>query len=654
MEALAGLSASPTSLPLPDLDPTTQTAMNHQLAGLENAAQGPLWHLPIDDPRCVNDSCLAFVYGYWRDQARYANYRFPLYAQWTVCFYAVVVVLFTALYARRRLDDQGRNVRLRERLVSYWRGFAYRRPAGSVGEWLDVSYGQLLLFTLASVFLLVLPFFQGYYLRDLFRFGSPPLSVRCAFIISALLPVMIALAGKVNVVTMLTGISYAKLNVWHRYVGYAVYALSVVHMVPHFISPVREGGLHELYLLLRDKKRELSGSVLQFIFTLLILTSIPALRSRMYEVFKAVHIALALAFFAFLTWHITGEYLTPDYLYATLAILALNFVARAVYRNRHITPPRSFLAGYPATLEPLPGNMTRVSIPPPASMTWSPGQHIFLTLPSHSRLQAHPFTIASLPSPSSASHELTLLIRARGGFTAHLAQLARAPTLDGLPSTRVWLDGPYGDYLPSLERAFRGVVCVAGGSGVTAVLPWVGHVARRMREGGCRARGVTLVWSVREVGWVRWVEREVGIMGGSAEVEREVGSRSSSISVGAGEKTEKDPVVGVHPAERGRVRLCIFVTSRSVSDAEIKSAAAGLARLAGGEDAGVRVEVSRGRPEYAALLPGLLEEGGRNVVLACGPPGQKVAVANEVARMQGLVREGRVKEVRLHTETFGW
>ena len=66
----------------------------------------------------------------------------------------------------------------------------------------------------------------------------------------ALTPIIFALAGKVNLVTLLTGIGYEKLNVIHRWISYLCFALAVVHTVPFIVAPLREGGakaLHEQY-----------------------------------------------------------------------------------------------------------------------------------------------------------------------------------------------------------------------------------------------------------------------------------------------------------------------------------------------------------------------------------------------------------------------
>jgi hypothetical protein len=196
-----------------------------------NDTHNPFWHLPLSDPKCMNASCEAFIIGFNDSQLRYSNTLFLNYGFWTVYFYAALVGIFTFIHFKHRIADLNNKKHLREKAVGIWRSFTYRRLYGWLGDQLDVSYGILVLLAAATIFLSVMPFYAGFYLREEFRFGSPPLSVRCAMVISALTPIMIALAGKMNMITLLTGVSYAKLNIWHRFVGYAVFALAIVHTV---------------------------------------------------------------------------------------------------------------------------------------------------------------------------------------------------------------------------------------------------------------------------------------------------------------------------------------------------------------------------------------------------------------------------------------
>jgi hypothetical protein len=209
----------------------TSTGLADASPRVTDLSSNPLWNLPADDPRCTNGSCLAYIYGWLEDQDRYNSDQFKLFAQWTTYFYCTVVALFAVIFFTRLMGDKGKGTRLKERCLACWRMFFYRRLSGKMGQRVDLSYGQLSLLVIATIFLAFLPFYQGYYLRALFRYGSPPLSVRCAMVISGLLPILMALAGKVNIVTLLTGISYAKLNLYHRYVAFMIYGLTIIHLV---------------------------------------------------------------------------------------------------------------------------------------------------------------------------------------------------------------------------------------------------------------------------------------------------------------------------------------------------------------------------------------------------------------------------------------
>ena len=183
----------------------------------------------------MNASCQAFVAGYNASQERYSNAQFLEFGLWTVFFWISLVGIFILMHVRHRVTDMRWGRTIHERCLGCWRYVTYRRLSSKLGEHLDLSYGILVLLALATIFLSVLPFYQGFLLREKFRYGSPPVSVRCAMIISALTPIMMLLAGKMNLITILTGISYAKLNVWHRFIGYAIFALAIVHTVcsPH-------------------------------------------------------------------------------------------------------------------------------------------------------------------------------------------------------------------------------------------------------------------------------------------------------------------------------------------------------------------------------------------------------------------------------------
>ena len=101
----------------------------------------------------------------------------------------------------------------------------------------------MILFFLATfVFFVTATFAVQPYYRDNRGYGSPPLAIRTGLMAVACTPILVALAGKANIVTLLTGFGHEKLNVIHRYVGWMCFFLSIVHTLPFIVAPLGDGG----------------------------------------------------------------------------------------------------------------------------------------------------------------------------------------------------------------------------------------------------------------------------------------------------------------------------------------------------------------------------------------------------------------------------
>lgn len=307
-----------------------------------------------------------------------------------------------------------------------------------------------------------------------------------------------------------------------------------------------------------------------------------------------------------------------------------NFIARMIYRNRVPISMNEFVHGFPTELEVLPGNVTRVLVHCPQQFRWQPGQHCFISIPGISMMQSHPFTIASLSWQNSrhGRNDVILLIRALRGFTKSLAQLATNHKMSNQSvdrftaiaeaqklriTTRAWIDGPYGDVHPALDQQYHGIICVAGGSGVTASLPWVSHIAHRMRSAAhgsinpCKTRSVHLVWSIRSLDWIKWAEREL------CDALHDIMMANQPYQ----EESKLDEIMPIKPEKpKGRLKITIFVTAREVGEAEMYAAGLDLLLAAGVDvdDQYVQVEIVRRRPNYIGLLPNMMDKK-RNIVL---------------------------------------
>ena len=157
---------------------------------------------------------------------------------------------------------------------------------------------------------------------------------------------------------------------------------------------------------------------------------------------------------------------------------------------------------------------------------------------------------------------------------------------------------------------------MAGGSGVTASLPWLVYLAVKMRsaahnetplhENSCKTRSIHLIWSIRSVHWIRWAEREL------SEALHEVAKANTSFP---------DPMKRVdesHGSNRPncRLRISIFVTAGNTNEADLKITGRNLLLSAGVSmnNEHAQVGVFCGRPDYMNAIPEMME-AKRNIVL---------------------------------------
>ncbi|KAI0780844.1 hypothetical protein BD413DRAFT_463706 [Trametes elegans] len=197
-------------------------------------------------------------------------------------------------------------------------------------------------------------------------------------------------------------------------------------------------------------------------------------------------------------------------------------------------PPAGF-----AHAELLPGHTVRLRIVTPGYLSWAPGQHFLISVPSITRFTTHPFTAASIcdeQNPLPDGRVLVFLIRAKNGWTKDLWDTVALMTAQGqhfqkgesvprceIPRRGVLLracvDGPYGSSARASWGDYSSILIVAGGSGVSYALSVLQYVCLCLagREGrflggkgggvgkpGYKTTRVRFVWLVREFGHVQW------------------------------------------------------------------------------------------------------------------------------------------------------
>ena len=222
-----------------------------------------LQNASIHDPACIKagDACPAFLTAHNLSQKQVSYYHQFDYGHYVSWYLLATLGIAMAFYGygkwaeSRRIESspssKGIAARSLNKLKAMVRYVSYRRIPGTVSDQIGMpSAGITILILLFTLYCLILSFAVRPYYRAHRGYGSPPLAIRTGLMATALTPWIVALSGKANLITMLTGIGHEKLNVFHRWVARICLGLSVIHTVPFIVAPLKDGGyaaLHKQY-----------------------------------------------------------------------------------------------------------------------------------------------------------------------------------------------------------------------------------------------------------------------------------------------------------------------------------------------------------------------------------------------------------------------
>ncbi|PWO00188.1 hypothetical protein FA09DRAFT_328291 [Tilletiopsis washingtonensis] len=467
-----------------------------------------------------------------------------------------------------------------------------------------------------------------------------PWSDRVGVLAFALTPFSVLLATRESLLSLATGVPYQHFNFLHRWLGHIIFVQSALHTIGWTIIEVR------LYQPQPSVAREwirqrymIWGVVAMILLLLLWVLALPVvIRRTGYEFFRKAHYVLAMVYIGACWghWAQLNCFLIPG--------LALWFVDRAVRLGRSallhynfLSPEstRMGLAAAQASITRFPGSgsegdVLRLEFEHP-QQPWRVGQHFFLCFPELSLWQSHPFTPVSVPRLEDGHTRHAYILRAKAGQTKALAALAERKLSAGPDAkTAVVLTGPYGrDVTADIKRS-ENVLCVAGGTGITYVLPALLALARRRHSGGGASGALQLVWVVRRHTDAAWVEPELQELRQYGDVEVCVCATRDETSTGTS-------VAALLPSskESAELELSDKASGTSLSHE-------GVAEMALGSNA-----QAQRRPDVAALVRAFAarQAAGASVVLASGPGEMLsdvragVAASNDAARVwQGDVR----------------
>lgn len=368
----------------------------------------------------------------------------------------------------------------------------------------------------------------------------------------------------------------------------------------------------------------------------LVTLSIPWVRHRMYEAFYFLHIIIAVLFVILCFWHFDNIMDSWYYLWATLGIWGFSWLARVFAKNSAISYGRAF----PTTVSVISDKLMALDIFVPRSLTWQPGQHVFLRCQALGSIHNHPFTIASVSEEGGKEdyHTIRLLARTRSGFTRTFAQRMSQNTAW---SPHVTVDGPYGTTLPSLARNFDHALLAAGGSGISFVLPWLKHLVLSADN---KITTVKLVWAVADARELETMQEDF------KQVARAAQAKGMRLLLDV-YMTRSAKAVDTCCAVPGQEEVA---DQKALEEITTMSVTSDVATPMIEKRSSSTLTEHIGRPLLTEVVPSLLDEPGRWIVLGCGPEMFKIDLCNAVAAAQKMVLRSEIEELALQTETFGW
>ncbi|TFK45843.1 hypothetical protein OE88DRAFT_1085175 [Heliocybe sulcata] len=579
-----------------------------------------------------------------------------------ICHWGSVVLSKCTHWSRTPIDDVERRSiaarrgstslrRLPLALVNLWRVMAFRCTI-QIGKSYSLCLADVfctmayiaVIFTFALVNTTDLKgkmFDVGYY------------SNRAGGLAAVQFPLITALGTKNNVISLLTGVSYEKLNNLHRMAARVLFVLLWIHAGTKFAGGVTVAEA-EPWLQF--------GFLAGFGFVALIVISLRPVRTAAYEFFFYTHFALVFLILLGGYFHLAEfklqKYIWPSFLVWGLdrfiRLMRVVFFKLAPYV---VARPTVTSAGLEATAyaELLTPGLVRLRVPRPPGFTWSPGQVAYVIVPSISRLpiEAHPFTIASvcdneMEKRSSLSEkgrehwsDVVFLINGQKGFTKRLADHAAKGRQEPLT---VLIDGPYGNS-PDLSGSDV-LVVVAGGAGISYALPMLLAAAK---AGTCRR--VLLIWSIRDSSHIRWA---TPVLMKAIAMAPHTMSISVAIHITSPVKLDLPRLLDTFDSD---ARSLHSQFSRSEESVFTEKKLEGGPSVSGLFDLHA-VQISYGRPNFDSILyDEMLNADGHMTVGVCGSQAVARAVrsalrVNPFAGGNSVIKGG--PSVTLHVESFGY
>ncbi len=383
---------------------------------------------------------------------------------------------------------------------------------------------------------------------------------------------------------------------FHRLVGHTLFGLSVAHSAAFVVAFVHGHGAPALASAF-EHTRGATGLALLVVVAVMWLFSLSFIRrSNRFELFYFTHLL-------YVVWFVLAIVHARSFAY-WVGVPLLGYVVEQVLRLF-----RRARATRIVSAEALRSGVTRLEIDKPAGFDFSPGDYVFLRVPSIAPHEWHPFTLSSAPEKAS----LTVHARSLGNWTSVLRRVAESEAHTKLDA---FIDGPYGSPSAHIFEA-KNAVLIGAGIGVTPFASVLESFV--LRRNGESQRPSTL----RKVHFF-WVNRDQY----SFEWFRDLLARL--------EENDKDGMLDIHMCMDGRGG---GATALGVELAREVMHAAGRSDLI----TGLHTHTHVGPPDWEGMLAEVVSWHPNEAVdvFFCGPPGLAIKIRAICTRLGMRFREER-------------
>ena len=207
-------------------------------AGLLGILVSPMKKTPFPSLLCPN---MSFRYE--------ADHR---YALPTIAFFVATILVFSIVHVAnyiipRRIQKTPFFTKTR----ALFRYLSYRTIRIPFLDWNSASLGLLMLAGVGTIFFFAMTLGpKPYYwpnTEEVDYGSSPPIATRAGWMALACMPFVFATAGKASLITFCTGVPHERLQVFHRWISYAFFILSLIHTFPFIVYNIQMGMMTEMW-----------------------------------------------------------------------------------------------------------------------------------------------------------------------------------------------------------------------------------------------------------------------------------------------------------------------------------------------------------------------------------------------------------------------